>query len=295
MSNSSFEINGSIIANSGSFIVGSGSAGSPSFEFSGDTDTGMFSPAANTIGLATSGVERLRINNIGNISIGIDSSPHRLAVSGNIHVMGGNIIGNKALVTGSGSVVYYNHPNYSGSSDYDPIIPGELELTRDLAYGIYNKAVESSWVQGVTEGPADTIWNVDGWSNIGNIASRTYNTLLSFGTLGNNIVGPEWIMLHVPSNRYWKVQFGSWTTGGGGGGFEYTRQEIYFNTIINDHLCVRNDGNVGIGTNDPSTTLDVVGNIKTNSNLQINNTSLSESQLINIINGGNLYLWSNFR
>jgi hypothetical protein len=88
MANSSFEINGSIIANSGSFIVGSGSAGSPSFEFSGDTDTGMFSPAANTIGLATSGVERLRIDNIGRVGIGTATPSEKLDVAGNINING---------------------------------------------------------------------------------------------------------------------------------------------------------------------------------------------------------------
>jgi hypothetical protein len=39
----------------------------------------------------------------------------------------------------------------------------------------------------------------------------------------------------------------------------------------------------------------VNGGIVIDGNLTINNTPLSTSQLINIINGGNLYLWSNFR
>lgn len=64
---------------------------------------------------------------------------------------------------------------------------------------------------------------------------------------------------------------------------------------VSEKVIIDEDGNVGIGTSGPSEALEVVGNIKTNSNLKINTTSLSESQLINIINGGNLYLWSNFR
>ena len=58
---------------------------------------------------------------------------------------------------------------------------------------------------------------------------------------------------------------------------------------ISQRMCINYVGNVGIGTDGPAEKLHVAGNIK------INNTTLSESQLINIINGGNLYLWSNFR
>ena len=71
---------GDVLA-TGSFIAGSGSAGNPSFEFTGDPDTGLFSPAANTIALATSGVERLRINSIGNIGIGTSNPSHTLHVA----------------------------------------------------------------------------------------------------------------------------------------------------------------------------------------------------------------------
>jgi hypothetical protein len=65
---SKLHVAGDILA-TGSFIAGSGSVSNPSFEFANDPDTGLFSPASNTIALATSGVERLRIANNGSVSM----------------------------------------------------------------------------------------------------------------------------------------------------------------------------------------------------------------------------------
>ena len=48
-------------------------------------------------------------------------------------------------------------------------------------------------------------------------------------------------------------------------------------------------------TNNTRTIRITAGTIILNGQLEINNIPLSESQFINIINGGNLYLWSNFR
>lgn len=45
----------------GQFSVPLGSASAPSYTFTGDIDTGMFSPGANAIGFATSTLERFRI------------------------------------------------------------------------------------------------------------------------------------------------------------------------------------------------------------------------------------------
>jgi hypothetical protein len=72
------------VLSSGSFIAGSGTAALPSFEFAGDPDTGFFSPATNTIAVSTSGVERLRINNSGNIGIGTTVPGSKLTIGSGI-------------------------------------------------------------------------------------------------------------------------------------------------------------------------------------------------------------------
>ncbi|AFK66490.1 hypothetical protein SYPG_00040 [Synechococcus phage S-CBP3] len=42
-----------------------GTAGAPSFTFTGDTDTGLYSPGANILGISTNGTERIRVNALG--------------------------------------------------------------------------------------------------------------------------------------------------------------------------------------------------------------------------------------
>jgi hypothetical protein len=56
-----------------------GSAGTPSY-VGGDSDTGLWYPAANTLALSTSGSERLRIDSSGNVGIGTSSPSAALTV-----------------------------------------------------------------------------------------------------------------------------------------------------------------------------------------------------------------------
>jgi hypothetical protein len=51
-----------------------GSAAAPSITFSGDTNTGVFSPAADTIAFAEGGVESVRIDASGNLLVGTTSA-----------------------------------------------------------------------------------------------------------------------------------------------------------------------------------------------------------------------------
>ena len=63
-------INVSGIITSTSIVVSAGTAALPSISPSGDSNTGIFFPSANTASVSTNGIERLRINSDGNVGIG---------------------------------------------------------------------------------------------------------------------------------------------------------------------------------------------------------------------------------
>lgn len=48
-----------------------GAVGTPSYTFTGDLNTGMWSPAADTLALSTAGSERLRVVSSGNVGVGM--------------------------------------------------------------------------------------------------------------------------------------------------------------------------------------------------------------------------------
>jgi hypothetical protein len=84
-------------------------AANPTYAWSGDTDTGMYSDTANTIGFSTSGLNRMYINSSGNVGIGTaspvtaDGSSRTLQLLNTVILQ--NVVGSQALFSNN---AYYD-------------------------------------------------------------------------------------------------------------------------------------------------------------------------------------------
>jgi hypothetical protein len=81
-----WELDGTFIATD--ISLSAGTAGAPSLYFTGDTNTGIYSPGADQVAISTSGTGRLFINSNGDINIGHSSSSYSGAGRGLISVNG---------------------------------------------------------------------------------------------------------------------------------------------------------------------------------------------------------------
>jgi hypothetical protein len=112
------------LENDGVTTVAAGSASAPAITTDGDTNTGIFFPAADTIAFAEGGAEAMRINSSGNVGIGT-TSPAAVAnykvmqITGNSTSNGGLIrletsdgtSGVARFYAGSGSTVLESNSN----------------------------------------------------------------------------------------------------------------------------------------------------------------------------------------
>jgi hypothetical protein len=80
-----------------------GSAATPAFSFSGDTNTGMYNAGADSLGFSTAGTARMTINSSGDVGIGITNPAAKLDVSSSgtvqTSILGRGLDGNFRLIT----------------------------------------------------------------------------------------------------------------------------------------------------------------------------------------------------
>lgn len=176
-------------------FIDTGSAANPTLSFLGDTDTGIFSPSANTVSISTNGTERLRINSTsirgansssiifeGGLSGGVNNPGNNITIRGSA---GGTTSGNGGSVfvlggtvsDGNGGSVEITSANGVGTNRNG----GALSLTSGNASGTGNAgAITITSGNGGTTSAGSNITITSG--NGGSTSGNGGNILLVTGT-----------------------------------------------------------------------------------------------------------------
>ena len=114
---SRFEISTSATTSTLPVVHPLGAVATPSITFTGDLNTGIWSPAADTVAASTGGSERLRITSTGAVGIGTTSPSTALDVSGELTFSAGGAGWRSAAIKGideggsfRGGMAFYTHP-----------------------------------------------------------------------------------------------------------------------------------------------------------------------------------------
>jgi len=210
------------ITTSGVIKAPDGSAAAPAYTNSGDTDGGMYFPAANQVAFATGGAEAMRIDSSGNVGIGTSSVTPYQAGNTTLEIDGG---ANKA----------------------------ELRLTNDTTGASANNANGAMFHQ---NGNATYLWNLendilsfgtnnnermriksDGNVSINSDGSITALDGVSGAQIGNSSAASAGLALETSNRGYlWYIGSGS------------SSLNLWDSTANSDRLVIDSSGNLLVGT-----------------------------------------------
>lgn len=252
-------------ASATSIANGLGAVATPSYTFTGDLNTGMWSPGADTLAFSEGGVEVMRIDSSSNVGIGTTSPGRKLDVqgSGSITVRSrstdttGVTVGILAAEHASGSSLQVragvSFTNLISTGAADPLILSTNSTERLRITSAGNVGIGTS-------SPAQLL-HVNGNALLGGSPAAQYSNVTISGDAAIQSATPLLNFVNAAGS----TRFGYLYHTGSGGNIELLNQQagaMLFGTNNTERMRITSAGNVGIGTTSPGVALDVAGTIR---------------------------------
>lgn len=250
-----------------------GSAAAPSYTFTGDTNTGMFSPGADTLAFSEGGVEAMRIDSAGNVGIGTNSPTlGKLVVSqassgtATLALESQGSWNSSIAANSSGNLIFNNN--------------AATERMRITAAGNVGIGTSSPLYQATVLGLGqDTAALTDAGNKGGSlylqatgVTSGSGGALLFGTTFGNQtpFAAIKGLVTDGTANTL--------------GDLAISTRNAFTDTALTERMRITTAGNVGIGTSSPAARLQLAGTA-VGATLRLENQTASTGKTYDIISG----------
>jgi hypothetical protein len=238
-----------------------GTVSAPAITTTGDTNTGIFFPAADTIAFTEGGVESMRIDSSGNLGIGTTSPTYKLQIqSGASTILAGADSAATTLTDATQKVMRFGVPHYTNaeepvgalfvsneSASNAVIIGGGTAQFNAATVLLFYTAANNTTVTGTERMRIDSS---------GNVGINTTTPLQRLDVAGSSAMSASGVTFYYNAdntNSYW--------VGGNTGATGAANAVLRFQqTGVGERMRLDASGNLGIGTSSPSSKLTVGGN-----------------------------------
>jgi hypothetical protein len=235
-----------------------GSAATPSLKFTGDTNTGIYSPGADQVAISTGGSGRLFVSSAGRVGVGAVSTDFPFAVSNtasdsSIGIAAANTA-NSEIFFGDTDSLYSGRIRYGHSSDSMQLWTNSAERLR----------ITSAGLVGVGTSSPNSFFHVKGGNN--NVANID-NDGSQYTNLGFSNNGTE------KGAIYWDNSNSAFILGPNA-----ASSQLLFRANNAERARIDSSGRLGIGNSAPGALLHVTGTSGDNSIIRIQNTASGGQQ-----------------